>query len=180
MYYRRKASIRLSGYDYSRNGLYFVTSCVKDRLCHFGEVLAGKMVLNEFGQIANDQWHWMVNRYPYIASHAFVVMPNHFHGILILEKDFNNPQPDNHSPLVKKATPGKTRFQNQGSGSLSSIMGSFKSAVTKKSKLIRSDFGWLPRFHEHIIRNEKAFENITRYIIENPSKWKEDKLFHEE
>ena len=89
MYYRRrKATIRRPGYDYSSDGLYFVTSCVKDRFCHFGEVFGGKMILNTYGQIANNQWYWMIDRYSYISSHAFIVMPNHIHGVLEINRGF--------------------------------------------------------------------------------------------
>lgn len=64
--YRRKATIRLPGHDYSQDGLYFVTSRVQDRCCHFGYVADGQMVLNDFGQIAHEQWDWLLHQYPCI------------------------------------------------------------------------------------------------------------------
>ena len=73
---------RLSGYDYSKDNLYFVTSCVQDRICCFGEIENGNMILNDAGKIAYDQWYWLEKQYPYVVLHAFVVMPNHIHGII--------------------------------------------------------------------------------------------------
>ena len=79
---------RIEDFDYSSNNLYFVTSCIKDRTCWFGEIEQGMMILNEFGKIAHKQWGWLINRYPYLKSHAFVVMPNHIHGFLEINCDF--------------------------------------------------------------------------------------------
>jgi putative transposase len=83
---RRKATIRLPGYDYSRDGLYFVTSCVQGMACRFGYVVNGEMKLNDAGLIAADQWDWLLNRFPYLKSHAFVVMPNHIHAVLEINR----------------------------------------------------------------------------------------------
>ena len=76
---------RLQGYDYSRNALYFVTSCVHDRVCCLGEIKDGQMFPNEYGQIAEQQWQWLEQQYPYIILHSFVVMPNHIHGIIEID-----------------------------------------------------------------------------------------------
>ncbi|MEZ4829273.1 MAG: transposase [Bacteroidia bacterium] len=78
---------RLSGYDYSRDARYFFTSCVKGRVCCFGNVSNGRMHTNAYGQIAHDQWIWLGQQYPYVRLHAFVVMPNHVHGILEIDRD---------------------------------------------------------------------------------------------
>jgi putative transposase len=74
--------MRMSHFDYSSEAFYFVTSCVKDRYHHFGEVVNQQMILNEYGKIAHNQWTWLYNQYSYIKSHAFVVMPNHIHGVI--------------------------------------------------------------------------------------------------
>lgn len=78
---------RLHDFDYSRNALYFATSCVKDRMHWFGEVIAGEMHLNEFGKIADKQLHWLAKQYPYIILHTHIVMPNHVHAILEISRD---------------------------------------------------------------------------------------------
>ncbi|MDX5443093.1 MAG: hypothetical protein LPJ89_04845, partial [Hymenobacteraceae bacterium] len=77
---------RLTGFDYSQNGMYFVTSCVQNRAYVFGTVTAGEMQLNQFGNLAAQQWHWLAAQYPYVHLHAFVVMPNHVHGIIEINR----------------------------------------------------------------------------------------------
>ena len=77
---------RMKGYDYSQDNLYFVTSCVQDRVCCFGGITDGKMMLNEYGNIAEQQWHWLGEQYPYVVLHEFVVMPNHIHGIIEIKR----------------------------------------------------------------------------------------------
>ena len=76
---------RLQGYDYSRNALYFITTCVQDRIRYFGEIRDRQMHLNEYGIIAGKQWHWLQQQFPYIVLHAFVAMPNHIHGIIQID-----------------------------------------------------------------------------------------------
>ena len=77
---------RLQGYDYSSDNLYFVTSCVHDMICCFGEISAPRMVLNDYGKIAEKQWYWLGEQYPYVVLHAFIVMPNHIHGIIEINR----------------------------------------------------------------------------------------------
>ncbi|MDR2694376.1 MAG: hypothetical protein LBB74_09225 [Chitinispirillales bacterium] len=77
-----RRSIRLKGYDYSQAGFYFVTVCVQDRKCLFGKVIDGWMVLNEYGQIVNDEWQGLKVKYPHIVLHKYAIMPNHFHCII--------------------------------------------------------------------------------------------------
>jgi REP element-mobilizing transposase RayT len=78
---------RLNGFDYSRDALYFVTSCVQDKACVFGKVVNEEMQLNEYGSIAEQQWDWLEKQYPYVVLHAFVVMPNHVHGLIEIDRD---------------------------------------------------------------------------------------------
>ena len=81
---------RMVDFDYGSNNLYFVTSCTKDKICWFGEIDNGRMMLNEMGETAQRQWGWLLNKYPYLKSHAFVVMPNHIHGVLEINRDLLN------------------------------------------------------------------------------------------
>ena len=78
-----RRSIRLKGYDYSQEGLYFVTICVQNRECLFGDVVGGKMVFNEYGDIVSQTWEWLHNQYPYVNLGDWILMPNHMHGIII-------------------------------------------------------------------------------------------------
>jgi len=80
-------SIRLKGYDYSKAGLYFITICCQDRICRFGNIKNDEMELNEFGQIAHNEWEKLNQRFPNLELDVFQIMPNHLHGIIAL----NNP-----------------------------------------------------------------------------------------
>ena len=117
----------------------------------------------------------------------FVVMPNHVHGIIILNGNDNQTvdnvetthalSPRSITPTQPPATIGQQRFQNQGKNTLSSIIGSYKSAVTKHCNRLGFGFAWQPRFHDHIIRDDASFQNISTYIQNNPSKWSMDKFY---
>ena len=147
---------RLAGYDYSQDNLYFVTSCVQDMICSFGEVIDQKMLLNQNGLIAKKQWYWLGEQYSYLKLHAFVVMPNHIHGIIEINR--------NH-------------LSKQKIKSLSQLMGAYKTTTSKQIHLSDNlSFAWKRSFHDHIIRNEQSFENISNYIDNNPKKWNEDKF----
>lgn len=161
----RKAN-RLKNYDYAKDNLYFVTSCVKDMLCCFGEVVDKKMILNNYGRIANDQWHWLAEKYPYIILHEFIVMPNHIHGIIeISRKKIDRVASHNDQPEIKIK-------------SLSELMGAYKTTSSKQIHLIGfDDFKWHRSFHDHIIRDYMAYIRIANYIINNPIKWNGEKFY---
>ena len=80
----QRRSIRLKGYDYSRAGLYFITICCQNRICRFGHIENGQMILNEYGQIAYNEWTQLTERFPYFELDVFQIMPNHMHGIILL------------------------------------------------------------------------------------------------
>jgi putative transposase len=197
---RDRKIIRLKGYDYSADNLYFITSCVKDRVCCFGEIVSvdetgridgmggfvgtGRdpslqcdpslqhhpsiqsngqcMILNEYGKIAEKQWYWLGKQYPYVALHSFVVMPNHIHGIIEINRNIVG---TGHNPSQLKIK------------SLSELMGAYKTTVSKQIHLAGlQQFAWQRSFYEHIIRDDKSFEIISLYIERNPAKWDEDKF----
>lgn len=207
----RIASTRLQNWNYGWNAAYFVTICTKGRHWYFGEVKNGEMKLSSAGIIADLLWFEIKNHSKNIEMGEFVVMPNHVHGVLILngnadqnghmDKNVDNihyvenvetshalsihpahpAQLDNlvlmdqsNQMANSPQTPGQQRFQNQGKNTMSSIVGSYKSAVTKHCNRLGLNFGWQSRFHEHIIRDEKSFQRISQYIINNPKNWKED------
>jgi REP element-mobilizing transposase RayT len=180
----RIESSRLKHWDYRWAGSYFITICTKDREYFLGDVTDGKMQLSHAGVIADILWHEIKNHTRNIELGEFIVMPNHVHGILILNE---NDKTDTHTvetlhatSLQKQSNPSQNKQLSDISpkpGSISVIIRSYKSAVTKHCNLLGFDFSWQPRFHDHIIRDEKSFQNISDYIINNPVNWSEDKFF---
>lgn len=186
----RITSTRLQNWDYSWNAAYFITICTQNREHYFGEIENNKMVLSKQGILADVLWYEIQHHAKNIDLDEFVVMPNHIHGILILNGNGGNDgkdQKDDDSVETRhalslqqphsSATVGQKRFQNQGKNSVSSIIGSYKSAVTKHANRLRLKFVWQTRFHEHIIRNAVEYHRIKNYIANNPTKWKEDKFY---
>lgn len=161
-----RRSIRLKDYDYARNGAYFVTVCAFDHQCLFGEIINGEMKLEKFGQIVYDEWLRTAKLRPNVVLDVFIVMPNHFHAILIID-----------SRGVLPYAPAPTNFRSP-SQTVGAIVRGFKSAVTKQINEIRSTPGldvWQRNYYEHIIRNEHERSLIRQYIIYNPQKWEFDR-----
>jgi putative transposase len=161
----RIESARLSSWDYSRPGSYFITICTKKRNHFFGEIINEIMHLNEIGLIADSGWRMIPGHYENMMLDEFVVMPNHIHGIIIIN-DISVVVEAGHAPSLPQ--PPKNTVSN--------MVGSFKSAVTKLARPINPDFGWQSRFHDHIIRNQAEFIRISNYIINNPANWDSDKF----
>ena len=159
--------IRLAGYDYSWNGLYFVTICCKDRVCYFGNIISQTMFLNELGKIAEDCWNEIPKHFPCVLLHAYIIMPNHVHGIIEIQKD----------KRVEDLFCTKREFGKPQKATLSTIVSQYKSAVSKTLYRNNLSFSWQARFHDHIIRTEKSYNVISEYIKSNPSKWHEDRFF---
>ncbi|MDD4611147.1 MAG: hypothetical protein PHU73_04330 [Patescibacteria group bacterium] len=183
--HRNRKLNRLKEYDYSQDGWYFITICVKNRIECFGEIKNGEMKLNECGEIVNQQWLWLEKQYYYVRLDEYVVMPNHCHGILIIDhsrRDRSRPvpttdlSPDNLHPDRSRPVPttdlSANDFQpNNKIKSLSELIGAFK---TTSSKIIhqngKEDFAWQRSFYDHIIRNENLLNRIREYIRNNPLK----------
>jgi len=202
----QRKSIRLKGYDYSQAGLYFITICCQDRIYRFGDVVNGKMVCNEYGEIAHNEWMNTVNIRKNVELGEFIIMPNHIHGIIQLLGRGESHSPDNgdvcktpdnvaksHSPdngdvcktpdnVAESHSPDngdvcKTPLRSP-SQTIGAIVRGYKSSVTKQLGLLRFDGKlWQRNYYEHIIRNEKSHQTITEYIINNPAKWAEDKFY---
>lgn len=193
----RIPSARLQNWDYRWAGAYFITICTQNRQHYFGEITNGKMQLSNIGIIADILWHQIPHHAHNVELGAFVVMPNHIHGVLIIN-DIDNGISDNvetghalslphalslQSTQQNQSTQsniGQQRFQNIGKNSISSIVGSYKSGVTKHAHRLEFEFQWQSRFHDHIIRDDKSFQTISNYIINNPIHWEEDKFFKPE
>ena len=185
----RISSTRLQNWDYGWNAIYFVTICTKDRNHYFGEIADGKMRLSPVGAIADVLWYELKNHFDDIDTDAFVVMPNHIHGIIAINNmnnGDNNKNGDNGkncrdnacvvSTTNHNVTIGQQRFQHQGTKTLSSIVGSYKSAVSRHAHRLGYDFAWQSRFYDNIIFNDQAMLRIQSYINNNPTNWKEDRF----
>ena len=175
-YHRR--SIRLKEYDYASAGAYYVTIVAWRRECLFGAVVDGEMVLSKFGFVAKQQWEKLPKRFPHIELGAFVIMPNHMHGILgIIDGRGTAGNLNDLEGESSRRAPTYEQFQKPVTGSIPTIIRSYKSAVSFRINLIRRTDGfpvWQRNYYEHIIRNDKDLQNITNYIESNPSLWDED------
>ena len=162
-------SIRLRDYDYSQAGAYFLTICTKDRECLFGEILDGGMRLDEYGSIVQECWDAVPKHFNDVQLDEYVVMPNHFHGIVIIAGDVG----------ARHAVPLRMveQFGKPVPNSLPTVIRSFKSAVTKKTNVIRGIHGiplWQRNYYEHVMRNEEELNGFREYIHNNPMQWEMD------
>ena len=157
-----RRSIRLQGYDYSQAGAYFVTIVAWQREMLFGEIMDGMMKLNEFGRIVSEKWQWLEMQYEYVELGEWVIMPNHFHGILVIH--------DGRGGSRSAPTPIKRK-------PLGGLIGAFKTVSTKQINLLRDTEGqvvWQRNYYERIIRNESEMDRISLYIESNPLRWADD------
>jgi putative transposase len=174
-----RRSIRLQEYDYSQPGGYFVTVVTHHRACIFGEVIGGKMKLNDYGKIASTEWL----RTPTLRTNVqayeeeFVVMPNHIHGIIwITEADEHCKGAATLRPYYNKDTIKDNKI-NVLPKSLGAIVRSYKSSVTYQINMIRKSPGghvWQRNYYEHILRGEADWETIHKYMLVNPENWGND------
>jgi len=158
----RRRSIRLKYYDYSQAGAYFVTICTYNKKCLFGEVIDGKMVLNQFGKVVEREWLRTTEIRPNMQLDKFIIMPNHMHGIVIIDE--SNVGATGRSPLPKGPTPK----------SIGAIAAGFKSVATRRINDLRGTPYtpvWQRNYYEHVIRNEDDLSEIREYIVNNPMKW---------
>ena len=172
----RIPSARLRGWDYGWDAAYFVTLCTKGRYPYFGRVAPGEMILTPAGQAARDCWYAIPDHFPFVRLGEFIVMPNHVHGIVIIDKrgyGFNGGGAA--GGLLLPQPPGN-RFGPQ-SQNLPSIVRGYKIGVTKSARLTDSRFAWQARYHDHIIRTVDAHRRIAWYIRNNPRKWSEDRFY---
>jgi REP element-mobilizing transposase RayT len=148
----RRQSLRLPAYDYSQVGAYFITVCTQNRLMLFGEVIDSDVRLNEMGMIVQQTWDDLPRHYHCIDLDAFIVMPNHVHGIIILadqsERRYGIPE------IVRGFKTFSARHVNERAG--------------KRGVL------WQRGYYERVIRNEKALDGIRAYIANNPGQWADD------
>ena len=192
----RIPSARAQWWDYGNNAAYFITICTAQREHSFGKIMNDKMQLSPIGVIADIFWHEIKKHAGFIKLGEFVVMPNHVHGILIIDKFPIGLQSDNdiatgNSPVEtghalslqtqlqpqNPQTPGQKRFRNQGKQTISSVIGGYKSVVTNHVHRLGYSFKWQPRFYDNIIKTEEDYQRIANYIINNPENWENDKFY---
>ena len=243
----RIETARAQWWNYGWNAPYFITICTARREHYFGEIISvetgqcpvstnatnphdsnnielqNTMQLSEIGRLAEKFWWSIPEHFSFVKLDVFVVMPNHIHGIIMIDKPDDGrdmdwigryvetgqcpvsgeniddsqtgqcPAPGENigdsqtgqcpvstndtTQAVEPKTPGELRFRNQGKETLSSIVGSFKSVVTKHAHRIHADFEWQERFHDHIIRDTEEYGKIANYIENNVANWQNDKFY---
>ena len=166
--YRIETS-RLKEWDYTNPWWYYVTINTKDHVKYFGIVVHGKMILNELGKLEDKCWKEIPNHFTNVELDYFVVMPNHVHGIIIIN-------PNVKTCHCKSLQETERRFSKPIKNSLSVIINQFKGSIKRLANQNGFEsFSWQSRFYDRIIRNEKELYNIRQYIEQNPIKWNIEK-----
>ena len=180
-----RRSIRLRNYDYSHPGAYFVTICTYQKQSWFGEIKNGQIYLNQLGKIVADEWLKTCKIRPNFQLDEWVIMPNHFHGIVIINDYSGDNQSLGNGQSASRFR--RTQFDQltdhdappqQKPNSLSSCIAGFKSAVTKRINLLRQNTDtpiWQRNYYESILRDEKYLAVVREYIINNPKNWPNDR-----
>jgi len=163
---KQRRLLRLKYYNYASPGAYFVTICAKDRSLLFGDIIKGDMRLSDYGRIIAQEWEISAKIRREITLDAFVVMPNHLHGVVFIEESDVG------------ATGGSPVRSGPRQHSLGSFLSGFKSATTKRINDLGQTPGrpiWQRNYYEHIIRNEQSLHRIREYIANNPARWDFDR-----
>jgi putative transposase len=175
----RNESARIKNYDYGTNGLYFVTINTLYKTEYFYKYEFGRtddcpstkndyenniwtdnrpsLRITEIGVIANEYWQQIPQHYPWVELDAYVIMPDHIHGILL----FNKPDENGWNP---------NKFGVQ-SRNLGAVIRAYKSSVKRYANQHQIEFNWQPRFHDTLIHTQISLLNIRHYILQNPAKW---------
>ncbi|MCB0220578.1 MAG: transposase [Chrysiogenetes bacterium] len=178
---RQRRSIRLRGYDYTRAGAYFLTICARGRECLFGEVAEGTVRLSDSGRAVEAAWHGLPEHYPHVDLDAFVVMPNHVHGIIVLsDPDVGaglKPAPTENA-VVEMDRAGLKPAPTGTHHGLPEIVRAFKTFSARRINALRGTPGvpvWQRNYYEHIVRDDDDLARIREYIANNPIGWGGDR-----
>lgn len=166
----RIESNRLKGWDYSRQGFYFVTICTRNRECFLGDVKDGDVHLSSAGEIVAEEWQKTQQIRDNVTLDQWVVMPNHLHGIIVIHDSVETSRRGVSDTQTIKGETGQRPVSTLGS-----IIGQFKSVCTKRVWAANHDFAWQTRFYDHVIRDENSLNEIREYILNNPIKWELDR-----
>ena len=189
----RIESSRLQDWDYGWNASYFITICTANRKLYFGDIIINNnlrpiniMQLSEIGELVHQFWLEIPNQFPFIRLDEFVIMPNHVHGILVIDKPndgiYDIDRCDGREAINRLSTKSKNIGGITGNKNpmlhenLSRVIRWYKGRTTFESRKIHVDFGWQAGFYDHIIRNPIAYKRIRRYIRNNPENWNCDRL----
>jgi REP element-mobilizing transposase RayT len=151
-----RRSIRLRGYDYTQAGAYFITICARHRACIFADIEAGSIRLTAVGEIATACWEVIPDHFPHADLDAFIVMPNHLHGIVVIGADPDVGLPGSSLPGTACRALLTNRFGPLPPGRIPSL--------------------WQANYFEHVVRNERSLNQLRSYIAANPARWMEDTL----
>ena len=155
----------MRGYDYSQAGAYFVTLCVHGRECLLGEVAEREVRLSQIGALVEACWQELPRHYAHVDLGAFVVMPNHVHGVIFLTADVG--------AGLKPAPTASTGKRHP----LTEIVRALKTFSTRRVNTFRESPGlpvWQRNYYERVIRDEAELERINQYIVDNPASWADD------
>jgi REP element-mobilizing transposase RayT len=175
-----RRSIRLTEYNYTLAGAYFITIVTHERECLFGEITNGEMNQNKFGLIAQQMWDKLPARFRNVEMGAFVVMPNHVHGIILLDgtrRGIVESATDSGDRVTRYAPTTDRQFGKMIPGSIPAIVRAHKSSVAYRINLMRGLRNtpiWQRNYYEHILRNADEANRIHLYIESNPSNWADD------
>ena len=164
---------RMQNWDYGWNSAYFVTMNILNRVHSFGKISNKEMILSEIGEIAHKYWEEIPKHFPFVKLGAFVAMPDHVHGIIIIDKPdgrkitTRNSQNIANELVVKKP---KNQFGPQ-SQNLASIIRGYKIGVTKNARKIDQNFKWQRLYYSHVIMEPVEYMRMEKYIIDNPKNW---------
>jgi len=173
----RIQSSRLQSWDYRCNGAYFITICTKNGIQYFGDITGSEMKLSHIGILADVYWYEIKNHFINVELGGFIVMPNHIHGIILLNNTDNSSTETLNLKSLNKQQQNTMTTISPKKGSISTIVRSYKSAVSRNANRLGYNFSWQSRFHDHIIRNQKSYNHIKEYIKTNPQRWKEDRFY---
>ena len=188
-----RRSLRLKGYDYSQAGAYFVSICAYNRECLFGEIESGLMRLNEYGEVVASEWMRSAEVRSEIECGEFVVMPNHFHGIVCIVGAYGNTPIYGNTPLCGNTPMSRDEQQRvcvhdgaychtplrSPSRNVGAMVRGFKGAASRRINEIRDTPGapvWQRNYYEHVIRDDADYNRIAEYVANNPQRWLEDSL----
>ena len=179
MDYQKQKQYRLPGYDYSQPGEYFITICTKDRQHLFGGIQQSTIQLSDAGLIAKTHLIELPRRFDHVLLDEWVIMPNHIHMILMIDKDCRNltvRRAINQVPTDQ--IPTKSGIPNNPMELPQNTVGKmirwYKGRVTYECRKQKIGFSWQARFHDHIIRSKRSLEDIRQYIQDNPLRWQDD------
>ena len=163
----RRKTMRYPDANYSDAGIYFITICTQDSILLFGKIINGEMVTNSFGGIVWEVWKTLPKRFPQISIDTAIVMPNHFHGIIVIHEDRVN-----FDDEAARVFP--TSREERRKMTLPIVVGYFKMNAAKRINQLRGNEGsrvWQRNYYDRIIKDDKDYDELSEYIFTNPQRW---------